>query len=191
MRAVVAILCAALLGGAASAQQTAPEAGSFTPPVVQAPALLTVDFDRLFASSLFGDRIAREYNEGRVSLAAENRRIAEALREEELSLAQRRPEMEVEAFRREAAAFDAKAQGIRRTQDAKEQEMEETLNIGREQFLDVTRPILGQIMIERQAFAILERRSVLLSLGSIDITDEAVALIDATIGDGTPRPDAE
>jgi hypothetical protein len=51
----------------------------------------------------------------------------------------------------------------------------------------LTRPILGQLMVDRGAFAILDRRSVLLSLGSIDVTDDAIARIDTAIGDGQTR----
>lgn len=153
-----------------------------------APALLTVDIDRLFVQSQFGERIARDYNDGRTALATENRRIADALRTEELALAEQRADMAIDVFRTEAEAFDEKAQGIRRAQDAKENALEETLTEGRTQFLEVTRPILGQLMVERGAFAILDRRSVLLSLGSIDITDDAVARIDDTIGDGADSP---
>lgn len=169
--------------GIAGAQQTGTPTFEVPAPVVS-PTILTVDIDRLFAQSMFGERIGREYTQGRADLANENRRIADALREEELALAERRPEMDVSIFRTEAAAFDEKAQAIRRAQDAKERDLEETLARGREQFLEVTQPILGQLMLEREAYAILDRRSILLSLGSIDITDEAIARVDGTIGDG-------
>lgn len=184
MRRLLASLIFCLLGGLAAAQEQA--LPTFEIPDEQGvPALLTVDIDRLFAQSQFGERIAREYNEGRAALASENRRIADALRTEELALAEQRADMDVDVFRSEAAAFDEKAQGIRRAQDAKERALEDTLAEGRVQFLEVTRPILGQLMVERGAFAILDRRSVLLSLGSVDITDAAIRQIDTTLGDGT------
>jgi Skp family chaperone for outer membrane proteins len=91
----------------------------------------------------------------------------------------------LDVFRTEAEDFDAKAQNIRSAQDAKERALEDTLAQGRDQFFEVTRPILGQLMVDRGAFAILDRRSVILSLGSIDVTEEAIARIDALIGEGT------
>ncbi|MCF2870581.1 OmpH family outer membrane protein [Octadecabacter sp. G9-8] len=147
-------------------------------------AIVTVDVDRLFSQSRFGERIGLEYNEGREALALENRRIANALRNEELALAAQRPDMDPDVFRQEAEAFDDKAQGIRRAQDAKERELEETLTVGRDQFLEAARPILGQLMVDRGASAILDRRSVLLSLGSIDVTEIALERIDDALGDG-------
>ncbi|MDA9207654.1 OmpH family outer membrane protein [Octadecabacter sp.] len=152
---------------------------------VIATSVLTVDVDGLFTQSQFGVRVLEEYTTQGEALAAENRRIAEALREEELTLAAQRADMAVDVFLAEAEAFDEKAQAIRRAQDAKERVLETLLSEGRDRFLVVSRPILGDLMIERGASAILDRRSVLLSLGSIDVTEDAVARIDAELGDGT------
>ena len=192
MRAVWVLALAVVLGGPVVGQTLpggpggASDGLAETAPQVPSSALLTVDVERLFTQSLFGQRIAQDYASGREGLAAENRRIADALREEELALAEQRPEMDLAVFRAEAAAFDEKAQAIRRAQDAKERQLETTLTDGRDRFLVVTQPILGQILIERGAYAILDRRSVLLSLGSVDVTEDAIALIDAGIGDGSP-----
>jgi Skp family chaperone for outer membrane proteins len=185
------LLFAALAGlgaGGAGAQQASDPTIFGVQSEQSAPTILTVDIDRLFGQSQFGERIAETYNAGQLELNAENRRIADALRTEELALAAQRPDMASAVFRAEAEAFDEKAQGIRRAQDAKEAALEEILATGRAQFLDVSRPILGQLMVERGAFAILDRRSVLLSLGSIDITDDAIQSINSAIGDGTTAP---
>lgn len=159
-----------------------------------APTILTIDVDRLFAQTQFGARIFRNYNEGRAALAAENPRIADALREEEIALAAQRNDMAPDVFRTEAEAFDAKAQAIRRAQDAKERALDDALNAGRDQFFVLSRPILGELMVERGAFALLDRRSAFLSLSSIDVTVDAIARIDETIGDGSeialPAPTA-
>jgi Skp family chaperone for outer membrane proteins len=181
---LLASLIIAALAGAAGAQQNieTPEFEVTAGEVVT--AILTVDIDRLFSQSQFGQRVAQSYAAEREALAMENGRIVAALREEELALTAQRADMAPTVFRTEAEAFDEKAQSIRRAQDAKERALEDTLVQGRDQFLEVTRPILGQLMVDRGAFALLDRRSVLLSLGSIDVTDDAIARIDAAIGDG-------
>lgn len=184
LRAVSSLLCA-MLAGSAGAQQAGVTSVFEVPAGQIAPTILTVDIDRLFSQSQFGERIAQIYTQGREDLATENRRISDALREEELSLTAQRADMAADVFRTEAEAFDEKAQGIRRAQDAKERALEETLAQGREQFLNVTRPILGQLMVDRGAFAILDRRSVFLSLGSIDVTEDAIVRINDAIGDGS------
>ena len=98
--------------------------------------------------------------------------------------------MDPAAFRAEAEAFDEKVQGIRAAQDAKERALDDSLAAGRDNFFVAIRPILGQLMVENGAGAILDRRSVVLSVGRIDITDAAIAVIDATVGDGT-GPDGD
>jgi Skp family chaperone for outer membrane proteins len=182
---LLAVFALALLSGSGSAQQAVDPSVFEVPTVQVAPTILTVDIEQLFIQSQFGQRVGQSYAQGREALATENGRIAQALREDELALAAQRSEMDVAVFREEAVAFDEKAQAIRRAQDAKERELEEALSLGRDQFLSVTRPILGELMVERGAFAILDRRSVLLSLGSIDVTVDAIARIDAAIGDGS------
>lgn len=148
-------------------------------------SVLTVDLDSLFSQSLFGMRVVEEYGNQREALAVENRRIADALREEELTLAGQRAEMAVEVFVAEAEAFDEKAQAIRRAQDTKERELEQLLDDGRDRFLEVTRPILADLMAERGAVALLDRRTLLLSFGSIDVTESAIERVNTTLGDGT------
>ncbi|MDC0115879.1 OmpH family outer membrane protein [Octadecabacter sp.] len=178
-----------ILAGTAGAQQRNDTADIAMPDGQMAPAILTMDVDRLFARSQFGERIRREYQEGSEALANENGIISDALRREELALAAQRPSMDPALFRTEAEAFDDKAQGIRRAQDAKRRDLEETLNTGREQFLLVTGPILEKLLLDSGASAILERRTVVISLGTIDVTDVAVERINAAIGDGAGLAD--
>ncbi len=150
--------------------------------------VLVVDSERLFAESLFGLRIAAQVQTDSEALVTENRRIEAALTEEERSLTLRRPTMDVAAFRTEADAFDERVQGIRRAQDAKQNALQDGIAAGRDQFLQAATPILGQIMQESGAAVILDRRSVFLSIGAIDMTDQAIARIDAVLGDGLTPP---
>ena len=185
MRYFLVSLLMSAFASTAGAQQLSDPSVFDIPTAQIAPSIVTVDVDGLFTQSQFGRRIGQLYTDGREALALENRRIAGALRDEELALTQQRPVMEPDVFLAEAEAFDDKAQGIRRAQDAKERDLEETLTNGRDQFLEAARPILGQLMVDRGAFAILDRRSVLLSLGSIDVTEAALERIDTAIGDGS------
>jgi Skp family chaperone for outer membrane proteins len=155
---------------------------------VQSP-VLTIDVDRLFSASLFGQRAAEEIRLASEDLAAENRQIEAALTEEERSLTLRRPTMTPEAFQAEAAAFDEKVQGIRAAQDAKEADLQQALTRHQDAFLQVATPVLGQLMRDSGAAVILDRRSIFLSLGAVDITDRAIGLIDAAIGDGATLDD--
>jgi Skp family chaperone for outer membrane proteins len=165
------------------------------PPIVRAQdgpspvGIVTIDIDRLFAATQLGQRISEDFRAESEVLAAENRTIAAALTEEERSLTERRGEMDAAVFRGEAEAFDEKVQGIRTAQDSKQRALEESTSLGREDFFVSIRPILGQLMIDNGAGAILDRRSVVMSVGRIDITDVAIAAIDAQVGDGIEIPE--
>jgi Skp family chaperone for outer membrane proteins len=151
--------------------------------VAQQTSILTIDSERMFSESAFGQQVELDLASAIVGLAAENRQIEEALTAEELSLTERRPTLEPQAFRAEAAAFDEKVQGIRLAQDAKERALQQIREVGQRNFLQQATPILGELMRERGATVILERRSVFGSLDSIDVTEEAIVRVDILIAD--------
>ena len=184
MRGLRALVLGLMLGPLPAIAQDQPDLpiGQVISPV------LVIDTDRVFADSLFGQRVAADVQRDSEALVAENRRIEAALTEEERSLTLRRPTMPVADFRAEAAAFDERVQGIRTAQDTKQRALQDGIVAGREQFLQVVRPVLGQLMQEAGAAVILDRRTVFLSVGSIDVTDLAIARIDAAIGDGADLP---
>ncbi|TMM55586.1 OmpH family outer membrane protein [Sulfitobacter sabulilitoris] len=157
------------------------------PLTIQSP-ILTIDSDRLYLESAFGRRTAREIEAQGAELAAENRRIEAALTAEEKDLTERRPTMEPTAFRALADAFDEKVQTTRREQDAKTRALNQQLEERRSVFLTAAAPVLETLMREAGAAVILEKRSVFLSANAIDITSDALARIDAVLGDDGKRP---
>ncbi|MCP1169640.1 OmpH family outer membrane protein [Limimaricola litoreus] len=155
--------------------------------------IVVLDTERLFAESLFGLRLAEMLQAETEALIEENRRIEAELTAEEQALTRRRPGMDPVAFREEAEAFDAKVQQIRRERDAKERALQQEASAGRERFLAAIGPTLGEVMMARGAAVILDRRAVFLSTGAVDVTEAAIAAIDAEIGDGSdlaPEADA-
>ena len=172
--------------------------------VFAAPALaqsvLIVDQARLFAESDFGMRVTRELEERSRDLTAENEKIAAALRAEEEKLTEERETLEPAEFRKLADAFDEKAQRIRAERAARLEALNATQEAEIARFLGLAVPILEQILREKNASVLLDRRAVLLSADFVDITTDAVARINARIGDGTdiegagaaaPAPDEE
>ncbi|MCD9146814.1 OmpH family outer membrane protein [Pseudophaeobacter sp. MA21411-1] len=170
------------------AQQTPPPAGFELGRQVQLgtpqSGLLTIQPDRLFSESLFGERIAQEIEAEGAVLTAENRNIEAELRAEEQDLTQRRSGMEPEAFRRLADAFDRKVQETRVTQDRKLREISQLNETAQREFFAASLPILEQIMRETGAGAILDHSTVFLSADAVDITDLAISRIDKVLGDG-------
>jgi Skp family chaperone for outer membrane proteins len=147
--------------------------------------LVVIDTEELFRATRIGQRMTADLEDRARVLRDENERITRALTEEEQSLSQRRPAMDPATFRAQAAEFDSRVQGIRRTRDAAIANFEAERDTAPRQFLDQVRSVLGDMMLERGAVAILDQRVVFLSLSTADITSDAVARIDATFGDGT------
>lgn len=183
-----AVLAAALaLMGAvphAGAQEQAEEL------IPRAPVLM-LDRNRLFADSAFGKAAEARFQADSQVLIAENLRLEQALEEEERQLTDQRATLDAEAFQKLAAEFDSKTEAIRAAQDAKSRSITSKREEDRQRFLQAAVPVLGELMREAGAVAIFDKDMVILSLRGVDITEEAVARIDAALGDGSNLPDGD
>lgn len=178
LRAGRALALILALAGPAVAQD-APLATPLPSPI------LTLDQDRLFLQSIFGKAAAARSSADEAALLAENREIFAALEAEEKSLTARRAATPAKEFSALAAAFDAKAEGIRAAQDAKGLEIARQRKDDQRKFYDVALPVLAKLMTEMGAVAILDKQAVILSYDKIDMTDRAIVRVDAVLGDGT------
>lgn len=174
---LILLTLALAAGPMARAQTDAPD----TPIVV-------LNQERLLSQSLYGQRIQREVEAAGTALAAENRQIESRLTEEELALTERRAMMSPEAFRPIAEEFDTRVNGIRAAQEAKSRALQQQAEAAQQAFFEIAFPILIEVLRSRGASILMDNRSVLLSADGIDITEEAIALIDARIGEGDPAP---
>ena len=145
------------------------------------PPVLTIDADRLLAESAFGRGIAAEVEAAVRELTEENRRIEAELLAEERMLTDRRSQVPPEQFRVMAEAFDDKVGRLRAEQDEKERALAEIGEAGRQRFFEAAVPILSDLVRERGALVLLDRREVFLSADAIDITTAAIARIDAAL----------
>ncbi len=174
--ALAVALAVALLSVGAFGQQS----GS----IVATSGLVVVDQERLFADSLFGQRVQSELQSESNALAEENRRMEAELVAEELSLTDQRPNLSPAEFRNLANEFDARVTLIRLAQDRKSRALSNRQNAERQAFFEAALPVLQQLLQQAGASAMLDRRSVLISLSAVDVTDRAIAQIDAILGDG-------
>jgi Skp family chaperone for outer membrane proteins len=169
------------------APSTAPtEVPSAGAPVALPSSVLTIDQDRLFANTKYGKRLDRDYEAAAAALAAENRGIEAQLSTEERALTDKRATLPPDDFRKLADAFDAKVEGIRKAQAAKNTELLRQRDAARQKFFEDVLPVLGGLMRENDAVAILNAPAVFLSFKGIDITDRAIERIDASLGEGSP-----
>lgn len=200
-------VCALLaLPGGAGAQQ-APEGTPAAPdlpsrtiqtpadaiPMSQAP-ILTVDQDVLFAASDWGQRTQRVLDEEGSKIEAENERLAAQLSAEEASLTEQRGTLDPAEFRRLAEAFDTRATEVRRQRAQVVQDLNAWAEADRAAFYRAALPLMGEMMQERGAVAVLDRRTVFVSMDAIDMTQDLVRRLNADLGDGAgtvPMPDPD
>lgn len=190
----VGLVLAAALGLAgqiARAQEAAGSApdqgGNPAPPVVFA-SILTLDDERFFADSVFGKSVIARQERASRALIDENRRIEAALEAEEKDLTIRRTTLSREEFAPLAEAFNEKVEGIRKAQDAKTRDLQRGFDADRQRFLEAARPVLAEVMGARGAVAIIDSRAVFVGFDNIDVTDEAIARLDAAVAEGRLAP---
>jgi len=177
--AAAALIC---IGGLPVAAQDADTARS---------EILVLDPERIFEDSQLGRRMLAEHQAAREELAAHNRKLEAELEAEERALTGRRSELSPEEFRKLADAFDAKVQEIRRDSERRVRDLERDRERLPLLFLRRAEPVLIEVMRNMGGVVLLDARMVLLRADAVDITDTAIARIDATIGDGEPPPDEE
>lgn len=181
MRAGLALVLAGLLALPSGAQE-APSPG------IPVPQVATLDQDRLYSESRFGRALEAKALAASQALAAENRRIEAELSTEEADLTQRRQSLSPQAFEPLAKAFDAKVEKLRADQAAKVEALKAERDADRQAFFQAAVPLLAELMGQIGAYAILNKQAVILSFDTIDLTDRAIAVLDARLGDGTgPR----
>ncbi|UWQ20465.1 OmpH family outer membrane protein [Jannaschia sp. W003] len=194
MRAAARLAALAVMAATAGQAQEAP-----APAVAPALPVVVLDRDALYARSMFGQRVRADVEAALAQLGAENRRIEAMLEAEERALTERRPAEAAEVFRELATAFDRRVEGIREAQDAKARAIQDQQDRAQQVFLEEIGPVLSAFTREVGAQVILDRRMVIAATGEVDITEEALARIDAALADGaglepsapTPRPGAE
>lgn len=185
----------ALWGGVAIAQQPAPAdpGGGLPSRTISTPgddttgaqaALLTVDQERLFVRSAWGLRASAATDAEEAKIAAENERLATQLSDEESQLTEQRATLDPAEFRRRAEAFDLRATQVRRERAQLVQDLYAWTEADRAAFYRAALPIMGDMMQQRGAVAVLDRRTVFVALDAIDMTDDLVTALDQQLGDG-------
>lgn len=176
---VMAVLMAA--AAPASAQQSLPNPSATAP-------FLVLDEDRLYEESAFGLRVIEELKARAEAFGEENIRIGKALEDEERRLTNERAGMEPAAFRELAVDFDERVTAIRQAQAAKQAAINQYSDNERNRFFEISYPFLFSLVQETGAVAILKRSAIIFPVRNIDITDAAIARIDAEIGASEPEP---
>jgi len=179
-------LCAIVLLAFATLASVLPAQEAAQNPVV------TVDLERLVSDTQIGQYLSFQMSEEAQRLQAKLDAIEAELSAEEEELIKKRETLDLDEFRVLAKAFDEKAVRLRQEQQAKIQAITEESSRKRQDLLRSFVPVLSQVMRNRGATVLLDRRSVVLDdRASVDITDVAIKIIDQNTTETDPATDLE
>lgn len=147
-------------------------------PTYSASGILVVNQDALFSGTVLGRDIMLLEQQEQDELVEEGRRIGDAFVREEQELTSLRDTLPSDEFIALADAFDEKVVAARAAQEANDSTLIANIEARRRFFFQAIAPVLASLMQKYRAVAIIDRRSVLLFDRNLDITSEAVELLD-------------
>ena len=147
------------------------------------PAVVTLDQERLFTDSAYGQAVMAAVDRSVQELTRRNRELETRLAEEERALTRRRAELPPEEFRALADTFDARVEEIRRNQEARGRAIGAFRDAQRQRFFEAALPVVTEVVTASGAVAVLDNRAIVLALDEIDITDRVLARLDTVLGD--------
>lgn len=169
-------------------QTPAPSLPTPSPAVIS--GVVIIDQERLFSESRYGGQVKAELDRASALISAQNRKTEQALAAEEQALTRRRATLAPDAFRVLADDFDARVTALRQESDRTERGLTAWREREQQIFLQAIVPVLGELLQENGADAILDKQSVFLYSERIDVTDRAIARIDARLSDAGLSPDS-
>ena len=146
--------------------------------------LFTVDMSKLLRSSDYGKNIIAVNNAARQNLQNENNNLEEKLLIEEKELSELRKTISIDEFRPKALEFDKKVTIIRKGQREKEENLNKKVRREESDFFKKIYPILYELLIERGGLVLIDQRNAVLWDNSVDLTDDAIAVINRVLGSG-------
>ncbi|WP_183073451.1 OmpH family outer membrane protein [Roseinatronobacter ekhonensis] len=150
--------------------------------------LRSVDEERLFRDSEFGQRVQADIDAASRALEAENARLLSELTAREEELTGLRDSLPPDEFRAQADAFDQRAERIRQDQAQKLSRFAQFEESERRRFFARSGVILQQVLEDEGAQILIAARAVIIGVPEMDMTGAAIAAIDAEIGDGGAPP---
>lgn len=153
-------------------------------PLALALAVVIVDQEALYRQSRWGMRAQAELAAQSRQVAADNDRAFADLVADEDALTAARARLSPEEFRIRATEFDERVMAIRRERDEAREALSETAERDRAIFFQAAAPVLGRVMLARGALVMLDQRMVLIADDRVDVTDDAIAALNAELGDG-------
>ena len=146
-------------------------------------AVYTIDMSKLIKQTQIGKKIILEDNISRQKLQSENEKLEAQLLLEEKELSEIRETLTADEFRLKAQEFDKKVTIIRTEQGQKEQDLIVKNRKKESEFFKKIYPLLYGILLERGGSILIDQSNAVLWDSSVDLTIDAINLIDRVLGD--------
>lgn len=146
-------------------------------------AVYTIDMSKLIKQTKIGKKIILEDNISRQKLQSENEKLEAELLLEEKELSEIRETLTVDEFRLKAQEFDKKVTIIRTEQGQKEQDLIVENRKNESEFFKKIYPLLYGLLLERGGSILIDQSNAVLWDSSVDLTIDAINLIDRVLGD--------
>ena len=138
---------------------------------------------KLLKQTQIGKKIIAQDNIARQNLQSENEELEENLLLEEKELSDLRKTLTLDEFRLKAQDFDKKVTIIRKEQGQKEQLLIAENRKNENDFFKKIYPLLYGLLSEKGGLILIDQRNVVLWDSSVDLTKDAINLIDRVLGD--------
>lgn len=177
---IAALLCCLAAAMPAQAQTPAPAAPG--------TIIIVVDLQRILREAAAVQALQQQVGAARDAFQAEIRQREEELRRQDQELARERPTLppEVYAERRQALADQLAA--LQGDIQERRRQLDVAMNEGMRQVQSELLPILQQLTEERGADIMLAKTAIVLARPELEVTDEALARLDARLPTVTVLP---
>lgn len=145
---------------------------------IPAPVLI-VNMDRIFRDSATAQAVQDQVNALRDATQEDLRARQDALLAEERALVALRATLAADEFAARAERFQEQARALRRERTESGAQLQRALARANTELRGALQPILQQIMVERRAGVLIDNRNVVLSVTALDVTEDAIARLDA------------
>ena len=160
----------------------------WAPPVdaqPEPPSILVVSRERLLQESIPADRL----NEAEAAMTAELQSRVDAIKAElsaeEQELTRLRGTLPPEEFERRVQSFDERVRKERESTQRRAAALQTAFRDARQKLAQAVVPILVTLSQEKGAKLVLDRDQILVAHPSIDVTEEAIAMMNERV----PMPD--
>ena len=140
--------------------------------------ILVVNLDKIRAQSQAAKSIEEQTNEIQEKLRSGFEERRKVLAAEEKALVALRGSMDPDAFEARAARFEQQVRALKKDRRDQSLALRRSLRSAGEQMDRVLKPILAEVMTERRAVVMIDKRDVVISAVALDVTEVVIKRLD-------------